>query len=244
MEYFILFFLVSYFVILIAVSFGMNTITLQEPCGGCHPRADDPNCSDRCIWIFNLYKQIYKFSAIAGMVIVCIKAVVAIYILKFLKNHLNFYYKLKKNGIILAVILSLISNTFKFFSYFILNFQNTGIKNKFGARIDMNLVQFSYGFILSIFSRLLPILVLIFNIRVIYFTWYMENLMKGWNLEQYLTICSIFMHKTKNKSKLYEENEESLWLCRIKQPNSWVTGALGDKCKCRESFLSQISHDR
>ncbi len=113
---------------------------------------------------------------------------VAVYVLYLLKNHLNFFYKSKRKGIIFAVVVSLVARVMKVFYNFFPVLKMHELKGYFDSNIAIGYGQLSYGIIISLIFRLMPIFVMVLNIQVIYFTSYIKNLMKGCKIGGYLRV--------------------------------------------------------
>mmetsp|Transcript_23547 Transcript_23547/g.20900 ORF Transcript_23547/g.20900 Transcript_23547/m.20900 type:complete len:146 (+) Transcript_23547:581-1018(+) len=140
-----------------------------------------------------MYRNLYRYSSIFGLGIVIAKLVIGVYLLRILKYHLNFYYKQKKNGIILAIFLSFVAAIFKTFYNFSNAFEKLDLKTSFANLESITLLELSYQLAISLFARLIPIFVIALNIKIIYYTCLMSSLMNGCNLGHYLKICSMFM---------------------------------------------------
>ncbi|CAI2369495.1 unnamed protein product [Moneuplotes crassus] len=211
-EYFIMLLVITYIVVSCTAILGFNiSYYIFYDCSDCseHHNSLEQNCESKCLKAYQMYQYLSNSTSIIGAVVVILKVMVTWYVLYLLKNHLNFYYKLKKNKIIAAMFLSIAANITMVLYSFVPMFSRIDLKSHYDDKISMSLVQLSYGIILPLIFRLLPIFLLVVNIQGMYFLSYMKNIMKGCNIGNYLKDASIFIRSSKKCRCFEDESEKS-----------------------------------
>ena len=157
----------------------VTTLMFTNGCWDCTPYEQNLGCSDGCFRIARLHPILFEICALLALFIIIAKISVGIRVLSQMKRNLNFYYKTKRNEIILTIALSSFIVAWKcIYNYF--NFlREHDLKFNFLNRRPLTLPSAPTQIIVFLTDGFLPIILIIFNIRTVNFRKYLKNLMKG-----------------------------------------------------------------
>jgi hypothetical protein len=159
------------------------------------------DCNGECLYLSKKYFLLSKVTFSIGILLISIKAIVAAYLLKYMKGHLYFFYRQKRRGIITSVILGVICVIWNVAYWLIPQLRAHDFVYIFTDR-EKETEDWKVPILVavSLFDVFMPTLVIVFNIYTINFQKYIHNLLKGCEISSYVTTCSIFIKPRRRKS--------------------------------------------
>jgi len=192
-ERLILWFILTIFGMYLIVSIFTNVLTFAINWLDCSPYYDTVDWPSRCFRISDLHLRLFQFCSIIAVILIILKITFGVILLNKMKKNLYFFYLIKRNEIIVTIVLTSIITSWKaIYNYF--NFLRVNdLKYSFLHRQTMKGEYLTVEIIICIIDIFLPMVAIAYNIRTVNFRKYLINLLKGVGLEYWYLRASIFL---------------------------------------------------
>lgn len=188
----------------------MEVVILVNDCGKCNPFDEDQPWTNTWNMVIDATRWIYRVIWIFVLIFLIFKIWISSTLLYKLKMNLNFYYVIKKKDIIFVTVWSSIAFIFWIVFTFFEELKHYSLNYRYVKKASMNTVELIFGTILLLWQVLLPILVMMVNVRSVNFKKYLFNIMKGYGNEQFFLCSSKFVYAKEQNLKLIGMSGENL----------------------------------